>query len=223
MTDAYTSHLLTALISFVCAGGGAYFGSYFKKKGENLATHEDINKLVDQVRAVTTTTKEIEAKIDDKFWNRQRLWELKRDSILAAIQAMDRAKASLVVLWAARTPKASALDPLNTKRRQESEEEWLTAINEFDRTRSNISFVCGQSIRTEMAQISHRVRITGSLIFKDKLSDREFVDLGTELKQRITKIHASARIELGITLTDEETANNSTSQSKGSLAAPTPD
>jgi len=34
-----------------------------KKKGENLATHEDLDKLVVQVRAVTTTTKEIEAKI----------------------------------------------------------------------------------------------------------------------------------------------------------------
>jgi hypothetical protein len=35
-----TSYLLTALISFVFAGGGAYLGAYFKKKGENLASKE---------------------------------------------------------------------------------------------------------------------------------------------------------------------------------------
>jgi hypothetical protein len=29
------------------AGAGAYLGSYLKKKGENLATHEDIDKLLE--------------------------------------------------------------------------------------------------------------------------------------------------------------------------------
>ncbi|MGO9272316.1 MAG: hypothetical protein ACLQOO_19160 [Terriglobia bacterium] len=42
---------------------GAYLGSYLKKKGENLATHEDIDKLVKQVSAVTAATRQIEAKI----------------------------------------------------------------------------------------------------------------------------------------------------------------
>jgi hypothetical protein len=156
-----------ALTTLVSAFVGSYLAGYLKKKGENLATKEDFNDLKEQTRELTQTTKEIEAKIDDKVWDRQRLWELKRDSILASIQAMDRAKASFVVLWAARKPEAFALDPLNAKRRQESEEEWLTAINEFDRTRSNISFLCGKSIRTEMAEISHRIRIFGSLIFKE--------------------------------------------------------
>jgi hypothetical protein len=54
-----------AVIPFLCAGVGAYFGGYLKKKGVNLATHEDIDKVLDQVRAVTTTTKEIEAKISN--------------------------------------------------------------------------------------------------------------------------------------------------------------
>jgi len=52
-----------AVTTLVSAGIGAYLGAYLKKKGENLATHEDIGKLLDQVRAVTTITKEIEAKI----------------------------------------------------------------------------------------------------------------------------------------------------------------
>jgi len=47
----------------VGSGVGAYLSSYLKKKGENLATHEDIDKLVKQVSAVTAATKQIEARI----------------------------------------------------------------------------------------------------------------------------------------------------------------
>jgi len=60
---------------------GTYIGSYLKKKGENLATHEDIDKLVDQVAAVTTTTKEIESKISNAMWRRERKSDLQLKTI----------------------------------------------------------------------------------------------------------------------------------------------
>jgi hypothetical protein len=66
---------VTALI----AGGGAYLGSYLKKKEENWATHEDLNKLITQVAAVTKTAKEIEASISNDVWRRQRSWDIRRD------------------------------------------------------------------------------------------------------------------------------------------------
>lgn len=68
---------------------GAYLGSYLKKKGENLATREDIEGLVEQVSAVTKATKEIEAKISSDVWDRQKQWELKRDLLLDAVKRMD--------------------------------------------------------------------------------------------------------------------------------------
>src|SRR5208282_4811332 len=71
-----------AATTLVSGGVGLYLGAYLKKKGENLATHEDVDKLVEQVRAVTTTTKEIEAKVSGEAWNRQRRWELKRGVLL---------------------------------------------------------------------------------------------------------------------------------------------
>ncbi len=49
---------------FITPAAGAYLGAYLKKKGENLATHGDIDKLVKQVSAVTAATKQIEARID---------------------------------------------------------------------------------------------------------------------------------------------------------------
>jgi hypothetical protein len=60
-------NIATFLASFVGVIVGlvihSYIHPYLGKKAENLATHEDINKLVDQVEAVTTAAKEIEAKI----------------------------------------------------------------------------------------------------------------------------------------------------------------
>ena len=45
--------VLEYLILFLLPATGAFFGSDLKKKGENLATHEDIDKLVKQVSAIT--------------------------------------------------------------------------------------------------------------------------------------------------------------------------
>jgi hypothetical protein len=67
--------------TLVASGVGAYVGSYLKKKGENLATHEDIDKLKDQVAAVTTTTKRIEAAISNEMWRRERKAEAQLKTI----------------------------------------------------------------------------------------------------------------------------------------------
>jgi len=66
---------------FVTTALGAYLGSYLKKKGENLATHEDIDKLVNQVSAVTVATKQIEARISNQTWQRERRAELQLKAI----------------------------------------------------------------------------------------------------------------------------------------------
>ena len=79
----YTGYGLTTLIA---AGCGAYFGAYLKKKGENLATHEDLAALVEQMKAVTNATKEIEAKISTDMWHRQNRWEMRKDAILEALR-----------------------------------------------------------------------------------------------------------------------------------------
>src|SRR5271167_2757044 len=69
------------LVTLVGSFGGAWFGAYFKKKGENYATREDVGEL-------TRVTKGIEAKISDEVWNRQRQWELKRDVLLGAVKRL---------------------------------------------------------------------------------------------------------------------------------------
>jgi len=50
----FASMAITAAI----AGGAAFLGSYLKKKGENLATKEDIEDLRKQTATLTQTTEE---------------------------------------------------------------------------------------------------------------------------------------------------------------------
>jgi hypothetical protein len=87
-SDSMENVIVWLVVTLLGSFGGSYLGAYFKKKGENLATHEDIDKLVAQVSVVTQTTKEIEAKISDEVWDRQRKWELKRDLLLDAMKKL---------------------------------------------------------------------------------------------------------------------------------------
>ena len=86
------------IVPFISAGAGAYLGSYLKKKGANLATREDLDDLVEQMSAVTQATKAIEAQISDQAWNKQRHWEMKRDALFSAVQALGRADDTLISL-----------------------------------------------------------------------------------------------------------------------------
>jgi hypothetical protein len=71
-----------SVVTVLSAGLGAYIGAHLKKKAENLATHEDIDKLLVQIKATTEATKSIEARISNEVWNRQREWEFKRETLL---------------------------------------------------------------------------------------------------------------------------------------------
>lgn len=63
-----------------------YVGKYLAKKAENLATHEDIQKLVDQVRE----TEKVKAEIADRMWDRQRRWDAKKDLYLEVYSSLHR-------------------------------------------------------------------------------------------------------------------------------------
>jgi ATP phosphoribosyltransferase len=53
---------------------------------KNLATHEDLDKLVKQLEATTNATKAIEARISHETWGRQKNWEMKRDALVSVVR-----------------------------------------------------------------------------------------------------------------------------------------
>ena len=62
-----------------------YFGPYLKVKASNLATHEDIQLLIHQVRE----TESVKAEISDRVWDRQQRWAFKRDIYRQLLETLD--------------------------------------------------------------------------------------------------------------------------------------
>jgi hypothetical protein len=62
-----------AALTFIIGLLAGSLRSYASKKGENLATKEDLTDL-------TTIARSIEAKISHETWGRQKHWEMKWQS-----------------------------------------------------------------------------------------------------------------------------------------------
>lgn len=162
------------------AGFGGWLGSflngYSSEKGKNLATHEDIDKLVNQVRIVTQTTKDIEAKISDQVWDRQRRWELKRDQIFKIADQASTAKDSLIFLASAlRTVRDESVDAPASESFQQRVEAFTNDLNEFDRLAITSSLICDKATVVAVTNYSIAVRqLAGELLSKRKVE----LDLG---------------------------------------------
>lgn len=138
-----------------------YLTGYAKKKGENRAIHEDINKLVEQVRVVTTTTKEIEAKISGELWDRQKRWELKRDLLLDGIKATQTVVDKAVKFYATsetvnRQPEQNT--PAQLGMVLEVSTALWDAMNDFERASLLIELVCGQELKKALSDFNLFVR-----------------------------------------------------------------
>ena len=63
-----------------------WLGAYGGEKGKNLARKEDLDAILTEVKAVTAATKEIESKLAGDLWNRQTIWNQRRDLYGTAIR-----------------------------------------------------------------------------------------------------------------------------------------
>jgi hypothetical protein len=69
------------LLGVLALGGvvGSFLTAYAKKRGENFATKEDFNQLMEQVRLQTKVTEEIKSEIANEKWIQERRWDFKRE------------------------------------------------------------------------------------------------------------------------------------------------
>jgi hypothetical protein len=205
-----------ATICFLSGGAGAYLGSYLRKKGKNLATHEDIDKLVDQVSAVTKTTKEIETKISSDLWDRQKQWELKREILFDAAKRLSETESKLLglyIFWRMRTNGEIQDEASKIKLESKYVTEWQEGIHSFEETESLIHVSCSRETMKTFAELSDLLRKTvGQMVDGD-------LEIYTKTKDERLKRFAQARVairkELGIKF-------DFTPQSSGSSATPTP-
>jgi hypothetical protein len=146
--EMYIKWALTTLIS---AFVGSFLAGYLKKKGENLATREDINELLKHVAAVTQTTKAIEAKISNDMWDRQARWSIKRDALFEVTRELASLMYALdwiheVLFRIGYTTEPTQYNPEQIK----AFEFWNTALLSFRRARALAILVCGKDLRTKL-------------------------------------------------------------------------
>lgn len=190
-------YIWVGAISLVGSGLGAYFGASLKKKGENFATHEDIDKLVATVSAVTQATKDIEAKISNHVWDRQRRWEMKRDALFALAQKLKAMEYALGNLHSTYTAaKDSAHETLHLDRKSEALAKWSGAQDMFDAAQSRAELVC----RNEVKQAAHSagllIRRQAQELFQGNL--QRYLQSLPELAAATSAVSREIRKEFGI-------------------------
>jgi hypothetical protein len=169
--DSVMTLIAWGLTTLIGAFAGSYLGAYMKKKGENRAIHEDINKLVDQVRAVTAATKQIEAEISSGVWDKQKRWEMKRDVLFETtkrIAALYDAVSQLQVVL--RTQSADAALKASTVGQQMKIEENKTYFARKAALKESQFFVevtCGKEIANAINAFDSLVTRVAAGINKD--------------------------------------------------------
>lgn len=100
--------LTIAAVTFV-----SFFKGYGGKKGENLATHEDINRLVADLKATTLAVEAIKQELSEASWTKQRNSELRKEILFDAINEAGALELELLNLEALqaidRTPERDKL------------------------------------------------------------------------------------------------------------------
>ena len=179
------------------AFAGSFLGAYMKKKGENLATHEDIGKLVAQMEAVTKATKEIEANILNKSWNRQRHWEMRRDAIFNVMQALGKADESLhsfsnVIDLQNKLGDSHALQFTHER----AASRLIEDIDDFDKKRALSLIVCDTPMNDSLMALKKDMRDLASKLMEGE--SVRYADVVPKLRPNFAMAFALARRELEI-------------------------
>lgn len=188
-----------AITTLLGSWAGSFLGAYLKKKGENLATQEDIKKLVAQVSAVTTATKEIESKITSDLWDKQKRWELKREVLIETTKRIARAKTALTHLCAVYTTEKAAQEkgrPARMEKRIEVGAEWTLAANELDEATSLVALACGPEVQKAVTAFAV---FTGGLAEEiTQVRPEAFMTSAKELVSKADGVKTAMRSEMGI-------------------------
>jgi hypothetical protein len=215
-------HIGWILLAALASGFGGYFGSYLKKKGENLATHEDLDKLVKQVEATTEATKRIEASISNDVWDRQRHWELKKEAVFEVMRALGKADetlhfASVAEVEARKPDNAGRFEQIKT----ESWDSFYSAIDDFDRKRALALIVCEAGFNNTLIRLKVHLRRIGHQLLEKEIASYEDYISTSDIKKDFALAYRYARTELRIVQGKAE-PSAVTPQSNVSSAVPGP-
>ena len=84
-------YLVLGALMFLGSAASAYFGSYFRKRGEAYATKADFELLIEQLRATTSAAEEVKIAIGHTDWTSKEwktLRSIKLEELMGAVYAV---------------------------------------------------------------------------------------------------------------------------------------
>ena len=197
-----TLHWVIWALGIFVTGLGGFLAGYLKKKGENLAKKEDLDDLVKEVHAVTTTTKQIEAKISNEMWDRQKRWELKRDVVFDAARNIGATYDTLNAMWACHAlpedpTKVGQLEYelMRSENKAKAAVAWGTASTSYDTTIGLVTITCSQELAMGLRELMIFMR---RLAQKIPENPKHYSDSLEEYVKRSRSVEALLRKELGV-------------------------
>lgn len=174
--------------------------AYLKKKAENLATNDDIDKLVEEVSAVTQATKEIEARISSDVWDRQKRWEMKKEVLFEAMKSLSAIEDALLSLDSVlqieqKEDKTQNLPWAEIK--HENVMKWSRASTRFDESSLFVRVVCGKDAALAFETFGAYANFLASAITAEK-NWKIYADSRKELLNKHLTINIAIRKELEV-------------------------
>jgi hypothetical protein len=189
-----------------------FFGSYAAKKGENLATKEDIAQL-------TKIAEGIKAKISDEVWDRQKQWEMRRDAVLDVVRAIGKLNQALISLnsedvtyeYCRRNPEYKDQQDKTFVSREAAIENYGSCRSEFEDTRFVADLTAGKELRIALFEYFKVIVIGEALVLTSSvvpMNRDEFFNSQSMRDQKINAVYEAARKELNIKSEDFIVAEN---------------
>lgn len=193
--------IMWGFTTLIGAFTGSFLGAYLKEKGKNLATHEDLDKLVAQMTAVTQTTESIKAAISDDVWDRQKQWEMKRDALFEVVRtlgSLDDALLELFSAYNAALPEDDNRKQIFLENRVTRYTNWYEASIKFDAARFLAKLVCGRKVGNVLDECMNCIRAVSLKITQGEPAN--YSDSAIKRLTKIESVYASVRKELNLKL-----------------------
>lgn len=92
MSDILIGVLTTLAGSCVGATIGAFLSGYYSERGKRLATHEDIQKVLEELRATTSVAESVKSAVSHDAWKAQMCWHERKKAYHEMLEFMEQVR-----------------------------------------------------------------------------------------------------------------------------------